>query len=259
MQLDRTIWAFLIALSLPISATACSEHASRAESSARSTEASGLEPDQQSEDSALMDLVEPALARRGHGTNSPHGPNGGTGGPVARPVDAKSDVSVGLGKEDVASLLWMREEEQLAHDVYVALGEHWNLRIFANVAMSERRHVNSIVRLLDEFRVPDPMTDRPSGSFTIPAMQQLYDEYVAEGRGSLLDALAVGVLIEEMDIVDLRARASDVEDVGRVYAWLEQGSRRHLRAFVRQLEARGVEAEPTQLDAGTFAEIVSAR
>jgi hypothetical protein len=42
-----------------------------------------------------------------------------------------------------------------------------------------------------------------------------------------------------------------------VYANLERGSRNHLRAFVSELESRGVVYEPTQLDPAVFDAIVS--
>ncbi|MFW2332387.1 DUF2202 domain-containing protein [Ilumatobacter sp.] len=262
-QAGRARSALLIALSLLVSGAACSDQADRSAIPVSSTGAGRLESerdlefDRNSEGSSQVDVREPASARRGNRPDRQQGRDGGAGGSPSRPVEHSPNVSVELGANDISGLLWMREEEQLAHDVYANLGERWDLRIFANIAASERRHVDSIVALLDRFGIDDPMADRPSGTFTIPAMQQRYDDLVAEGHESLEDALAVGVLIEEVDIVDLRSRSSDVDDIRRVYARLEQGSHRHLRAFVRQLQVRGVEVEPTRLDPGTFAEIVT--
>ena len=162
-----------------------------------------------------------------------------------------------LTANDVAGLLWMREEEQLAHDVYTVLGDEWGLRIFRNIADAERRHVERVVGLLDEFGIDDPMADQPSGTFTIPEVQQFYDTLVADGRTSLVAALEVGALIEETDIVDLRSRATDVEAIQTAYDELEQGSQNHLRAFVSQLEARDVGYQPTLLDPGDYAHIVA--
>ena len=48
-----------------------------------------------------------------------------------------------------------------------------------------------------------------------------------------------------------------MSDLATVYANLERGSRNHLRAFISQLELRGVTYEPTQLDSATFDGIVS--
>lgn len=177
-------------------------------------------------------------------------------GDPAGAVAADAEGRVELAEDDVAGLLWMREEEQLAHDVYAVLGDEWGVRVFDNIAAAEQRHVEQVVGLLDRYGVDDPMADRPAGTFTIPEMQAAFDEFVADGSASLVDALEVGALIEELDIVDLRARASDVVEIQAVYERLEKGSRRHLRAFVDRLEARDVAYAPTQLDAAAFVEIV---
>ena len=175
-------------------------------------------------------------------------------------ADAAADSSipaVELTQDEIEGLLWMREEEQLAHDVYIALGDEWGLRIFDNISASETSHVERVVGLLDRYGIDDPMADQPAGTFTIPEIQTLYDTSVADGSESLVRALEVGALIEELDIVDLRDRATDIADIAAVYDLLERGSHNHLRAFTRQLDARDVTYEPTVLDAAAYDEIVS--
>ena len=170
---------------------------------------------------------------------------------------ATSSSAVELTQDEIEGLLWMREEEQLAHDVYIALGDEWGLRIFDNISASETSHVERVVGLLDRYGIDDPMADQPAGTFTIPEIQTLYDTSVADGSESLVRALEVGALIEELDIVDLRDRATDIADIAAVYDLLERGSHNHLRAFTRQLDARDVTYEPTVLDAAAYDEIVS--
>ncbi len=173
-------------------------------------------------------------------------------------ADGSVEASV-LSDDEVAGLLWMREEEQLAHDVYVALGELWGLPIFENIAASEGTHIEAVSRLLDRYGIDDPAQGNEPATFTDPAIQTLYDQLVADGGASLEAALAVGALIEELDISDLQERSAetDVAEITRVYATLERGSRNHLRAFTSQLDSRGVPYEPTQLDPATFDAIVS--
>ena len=171
--------------------------------------------------------------------------------------DEAAELQIALADSDVAGLLWMREEEQLAHDVYTALGDEWGLRIFRNIAKAEQRHVDRVAGLLAEFDIDDPMSDRPAGTFTIPEIQDFYDDLVVDGRTSLVAALEVGALVEETDIVDLRARVTDVEAIQTTYDELEQGSQNHLRAFVSQLDARDVSYQPTLLDPADYAAIVA--
>lgn len=170
-----------------------------------------------------------------------------------------ASISSSLTDEEIAGLMWMREEEQLAHDVYVVLGELWNLRIFDNISSAETTHIEAVSGLLDVYGLDDPAAGNETGTFTDPALQRLYDQLVEDGSRSLEAALEVGALIEELDIVDLVARsaATDNPDISAVYANLERGSRNHLRAFVSQLDSRGVTYTPTQLDPATFDAIVS--
>jgi hypothetical protein len=190
-----------------------------------------------------------------------------SGGPHGRPHTAntpssgssidETDETDELTESDIAGLLWMREEEQLAHDVYTALGADWGLQIFDNIAASESTHIELVTALLERFGIEDPLAGAPAGTFTIPALQELYDELVDDGRNSLIDALEVGALIEEIDIVDLRAQATAITDIRTTYDQLERGSRNHLRAFTAQLAARDVVYEPTRLDDAAYDEIVS--
>jgi len=169
-----------------------------------------------------------------------------------------SDTSV-LTADEIAGLEWMREEEQLAHDVYVTLGDLWGLRIFENIASSETTHIGAVSDLLDRYGIDDPAQGNEPGTFTNSEIQALYDRLVADGSASLEAALKVGASIEELDISDLQARsaATEIPEITIVYANLERGSRNHLRAFTSQLESRGVAYEPTRLDPAVFDAIVS--
>ena len=180
-------------------------------------------------------------------------------GSTATTEAESAELPVGLTDDDVAGLLWMREEEQLAHDVYTVLGDEWGLRIFYNIAEAEQRHIERVAGLLERYGIEDPMAGQATGSFTIPEIQALYDQLVAAGSGSSVDALEVGALIEETDIADLRRLASDVAGIQVAYTELEEGSQNHLRAFVRQLDSRGVGYEPDVLDPAEFDEIVVGR
>ena len=122
-------------------------------------------------------------------------------GVLAEPDIAEPDIAepglaepVDLTDDEVAGLFWMREEEQLAHDVYMVLGELWGLRIFENIAASEQSHIAAVTSLLDRYGLDDPAAGNEPGTFTEPAIQALYDEFVADGSESVEAALAVGAL-----------------------------------------------------------------
>ncbi|MFO7572609.1 MAG: DUF2202 domain-containing protein [Gaiellaceae bacterium] len=142
-------------------------------------------------------------------------------------------AAAGLDAAERTTLLSMREEEKLAHDVYVALGAKTGPQVFTRIAASERRHEQAVERVLATYGIADPTDGYAVGSFPSTRFQQLYDELVANGSASQAAALAVGVQIERLDIVDLAAaiRQTDEAMLDRVYGNLRSASQQHLAAF----------------------------
>jgi len=122
-----------------------------------------------------------------------------------------------LSEEQSAGLLQMREEEKLAHDVYIAL----------------------------------------AGQFANADLGALYTSFVAQGRVSLVDALIVGATIEDLDIADLKALDTNAPDIMLVYSNLERGSRNHLRAFTKQLVRNGASYTPIHISQADYDAIIS--
>ena len=165
-----------------------------------------------------------------------------------------------LSQSEIDSLIFMREEEKLAHDVYIALYEIWELPIFQNIAESERTHTDAVARLLDTNNIPDPADTSPPGIFINPELQKLYNELTELGDNSLADALKVGAAIEEIDILDLQEALGFIEDnaIRQVYQNLLRGSENHLRAFTTTLERQTGEVyTPQYLDQEAYDEILS--
>ena len=165
-------------------------------------------------------------------------------------LDAElADLPAGtLTAAEIDGLLLMREEEKLAHDVYGYLYDLWQVRVFSNIAEAETTHTDAVQTLLDRYGLEDPAAGNAAGVFTNPDLQALYDELVDRGSESLVEALEVGALIEDLDIVDLRSLQIDTAaDIATVYANLEKGSRNHLRAFISNLDRRGETYTPTYL------------
>ena len=166
--------------------------------------------------------------------------------------------SESLSEVERAGLLYMREEEKLARDVYSTLYDVWGLNIFANIAQSEQTHTEAVRDLLVKYEIKDPVTDDAVGIFTNQDLQTLYNDLVARGSVSLEEALTVGALIEELDIRDLQAEIdrSDNADIDLVYENLLRGSRNHLRSFMSQLTTRDANYEPQYITATAFNQIV---
>jgi len=176
---------------------------------------------------------------------------------LSAPVTAgkRSAVPV-LSDAEVEDLLFMREEEKLARDVYADLYRHYKdegveMLIFANIAASEQLHMDAMLRLLEKYRLEDPAENAEPGEFDNPVLADLFDNLVSGcdeivpvlnepdigGKCSLEDGLRVGAWIEERDMIDILHAIDNTNraDIVGVYTSLLCGSRAHLRAFVRHL------------------------
>jgi hypothetical protein len=146
-----------------------------------------------------------------------------------------------LSGDEVSTLLWMREEEKLARDVYIVMNEKWSAKIFARIAASEQKHFDAIGKKLALYGIPDPALPG-IGDFSVPELQAMYDKLVSQGNVSYVEALKVGVTIEEEDVKDLEAAIAETNAVPLeiTYVHLLNGSENHLASFIKVLEREGV-------------------
>lgn len=214
----------VVLLLLAVLVAACSE----AEGSASVAAAPAADTTTTADDRGDQDVVgnygngSGAAGRGGNGNPAGNDGTGGNGAEAGRSPDATHlapDTAAGpLSQEEQTALLYLREEEKLAHDVYVTLYEKWGTRVFDNISASELRHMDSVKSLLDSYGLADPVRSDEVGVFTDPELQGLYDSLVAQGSTSAAAALEVGVTIETKDIEDLEALIaftthSDVREV----------------------------------------------
>ncbi|MDE2418560.1 MAG: DUF2202 domain-containing protein [Burkholderiales bacterium] len=162
--------------------------------------------------------------------------------PTTSTLAAAPKSTAVLSQEEIAGLKFMREEEKLARDVYVALFNVWGAKVFSQIALSETTHTETILGLLTKYGIADPAVGKAEGVFEDPNLQALYNTLIAIGHPTLMDALKVGALIEETDIRDINVRkaVTNEADILQVYDSLLCGSRNHLRSFNSQLLNQGV-------------------
>ncbi len=83
-----------------------------------------------------------------------------------------------LSNEEAQSLIRLREEEMLAHDVYFALSEVYTLPVFRNISKSETAHTEAIKTLIDKYGIEDPAEGHEQGIFTDP----VFPAHISEER-----------------------------------------------------------------------------
>lgn len=149
-----------------------------------------------------------------------------------------TDTSAAAVKPDTTQeqLLYLIEEEKLAHDVYTVMYQKYGARVFGNILSSEESHQAQVLTLLEARNIADPRS-QSIGVFQNQELQSLYDQLIEQGNKSETEAFKVGVIIEEKDIADISVQLSTAteQDVIDTLEALRKGSENHLRAFNKQL------------------------
>lgn len=170
-----------------------------------------------------------------------------------------------LDAAEESHLIFMREEEKLARDVYLTLADMYpNTTVFQTIGeQSEQTHTDTMRDKLAQFNIADPnptannlpasigvFTGADYGSY----FAEKYDLLVGMAENSELDALYVGAFIEELDmhdivycpkvivdtdngISDCGLSYTDENPLINSYSSLLDGSKSHLRAYVGNIEA----------------------
>jgi len=148
-----------------------------------------------------------------------------------------------MTQEQKDTLLFIYQEEKVARDVYITLGNYYpNQTVFQNIQSSEQTHIDKAQGLCETYGVDISNVEESNvGTFVVPVLQELYDTLVAQGYQSELSSLMVGEYVEITDIDDLEhAEIGMPADVVNVYENLKAGSYNHLDAFRGAIDAYNV-------------------
>lgn len=132
-------------------------------------------------------------------------------------------------------LKYMVEEEKLARDVYTVLAKTSAYPKFKNISNAEQFHLDQMTMVLADYGLWNPTLTRAPGVFYNKELSALYKTLITKGQLSALDAIKVGIIIEEKDIADLTAMEKLItqDDIQFVVNYLKAGSQNHLAAFKR--------------------------
>ncbi len=164
-----------------------------------------------------------------------------------------------LDEATAEDLRFVREEEKLARDVYLYSFDKYQLQIFKNISESEQTHMDAVLGQLEKYNVSDPVSDNARGVFENSTLQELYNELTAKSDLSLIEALKVGALIEDLDIFDIESilQRTSENSIINVYNNLTCGSRNHLRSFTSELKANGADYENLYISDEYYNQIIS--
>lgn len=181
-------------------------------------------------------------------------------GIVSASTELETDA-VTLDVNEQAHLVFMREEEKLARDVYLKLGMMYpDSEIFGNIDDSEQTHTTAVKEIIEKYGLEDPSTNDNIGVFTGEDYGWYFTEkfnlLVERASISELEAYYVGAFIEELDMMDINQcpkviveadnGINDVSECGKIYtdnpdvtqlySSLLDGSDSHLAGYVKNIE-----------------------
>lgn len=164
-----------------------------------------------------------------------------------------------LDDAEKARILFIREEEKLAYDVYQTMFDIYGVNVFQNIPNSELSHMEAMLTIIKKYNLTDPMETTARGIYANPVLQSLYTQLVSQGRVSLLAAYQVGATIEDLDISDLNTSltVTNNQDVRLVYDFLSKGSRNHLRSFYKNIKNLNGTYTPIYITQSEFDAIVN--
>jgi hypothetical protein len=181
-----------------------------------------------------------------------------------------------LTTAEEAHLVFMRSEEKLARDVYLTLAAQYPAQsTFITIAtQSEQTHTDTMKNTLETFNIDDPEPNADElpaaiGVFENPYFSAYFEgkyDYLTAAATTLLSALKVGALIEELDMLDINycndavyeyfplpagtpcgLTATDVIALENTLGNLLEGSESHLCAFISQIGAISPECYTAQI------------
>jgi hypothetical protein len=165
-----------------------------------------------------------------------------------------------LNPDEVDALIFMVEEEKLARDVYLTLGETYDINVFKNIPIAENRHMEAVQGLITKYSLESQAVENERGVFDNETLKGLYNDLVIRGEKDLTEALKVGATIEDLDIKDLtdiiEGGKVDNKDLLAVFEELRRGSRNHMRAFVRNLNKTDATYEPRYISEEMYTSII---
>jgi hypothetical protein len=137
-------------------------------------------------------------------------------------------------------LLFLREEEKLARDIYIYAYTKYQNTVFNSISQSEQKHMDNVLSILNQYSIPDPSSTQ-IGVFNNAALQSLYNQLKSQVDISASESLKVGATIEELDINDIDNFIANTSNsqLLNMYEKLNCGSKNHIRSFTSQIISSG--------------------
>ncbi|MBX7044179.1 MAG: DUF2202 domain-containing protein [Ignavibacteria bacterium] len=168
-----------------------------------------------------------------------------------------------ISGSDKANLSRVMQEEKLAHDFYSEMNKLYSIRVFENITSGEKMHMDHVLNVMNTYGIENPVDGDKSaaGVFADEKFTVMFGDMTSAGATSVEAALLEAAKFEDMDIAGLTELEKGTESacMKQMYGKLIKGSGNHLRAFVKNLNRRGIEYTPVYLSKDKYNEIMNSK
>ena len=150
-------------------------------------------------------------------------------------------AQVTLTPNEIQWLIYIREEEKMARDLYIGMYNSWGLSIFKSISEEEQEHINAMLELFKMYSIVDPLAGDVPRNYTNQHIANLHTSLLTQGMQSNKDGLKACALQEEISMqdLDLAMKSTQQQAINKVYSELQRDSINHLRSFIHSLEIFG--------------------
>lgn len=164
-----------------------------------------------------------------------------------------------IGKElksKESIVLYLIEQEKLAHDLYSVLDTIWVTEIFNRLSGDERNHMEKLNAVAVDFMmvVPNHFNEYLPGQYINENLRHLYHDLLLDANLSLEDAYRTCANLEERKILDLRAalKQPNFELETLTYKALLIGAEDNFKLFLRALLEMNAGYQPIHFSNSEF-------
>jgi len=163
-----------------------------------------------------------------------------------------------LNEQEKIGLIYSLEETRLSKDVNTFLYEKWEEPIFDYVLSQENINMLRIQKLIIKYGGENPLAYSVEGKYTIPALQEDYNNFIKKGNNNEQAALYVSMTLAERNYSLMQQRIAEAHnlDLIKLYGKRMTSIGKHVRVLFKRLSNLGPDYEPQYMDENEFFDLI---
>lgn len=166
----------------------------------------------------------------------------------------KREKTSTLKKEEKWVLLFLLEEEKMIRDLSYKFSKQYEDKIFEDIYKAENSHIDPIQKIVRDYNLDDPSSDKDVGEFHNPQIQKFYDEFLEQGEKNKTFALKALLKALERNVSGLNKNINKTDKDGILFLFrnLKRSSKNHIRVLIDKIDSQGESYQPKHLSKAKF-------